>query len=151
MKKKRQNAILDIINSKAVYTQDELLNLLVNKGFDTTQTTVSRDIKELGVEKVLSPDGRKKYAIKKTGSASPSSYMQVMASCIVSIDSAENIIVVKTASGMAMAVGAAIDAMNISGIVGCIAGDDTLFLAIKHNSMVDKIIGELKNATKYAY
>ena len=151
MKRKRQNAILQIINDNAVYTQEELLDLLVKQGFAATQATVSRDIKELAISKVTSAGGKKKYAAAQKNNAADDSYRQVLATCIVSIDSAENIIVVKTVPGMAMAVGAAIDTMNIHGIVGCIAGDDTLFLAIRHGSMVDKIMGDLKNVTKHAH
>lgn len=151
MKRKRQNAILQIINDNAVYTQEELLDLLVKQGFAATQATVSRDIKELAISKVTSAGGKKKYAAAQKNNVADDSYRQVLATCIVSIDSAENIIVVKTVPGMAMAVGAAIDTMNIHGIVGCIAGDDTLFLAIRHGSMVDKIMGDLKNVTKHAH
>lgn len=151
MKQKRQNAILQIIKNNAVYTQEELLDLLNKQGFFATQATVSRDIRELAISKVKVPGGKKKYTATITNNAAPDSYRQVLASCIVSIDSAENIIVVKTVPGMAMAVGAAIDTMNIESIVGCIAGDDTLFLAIKHSSMVDKIMGDLKNVTKHAH
>lgn len=151
MKQKRQNAILHIINSKAVFTQEELLELLNKQGFNTTQATVSRDIKELDIKKVAYSGSRKKYATSRSANVVSDSYIKVLATSVISIDSAENIVVIKTVPGMAMAVAAAIDAMSIEGIVGCIAGDDTLFIAIKHSSMVDRIIGEIKDATKHAY
>lgn len=151
MKQKRQNTILNIINKRAVETQEELLKLLMEQGFNTTQATISRDIKELNIRKASYDGNKKKYVAFKKNNEKSDSYIQVMTSCVISIDSAENIIVIKTVPGMAMAVGAAIDTMNIDGIVGCIAGDDTLFLAIKYSSMVVKIMGEIKNATKYAH
>lgn len=151
MKQKRQKAILNIINTNAVETQEELLARLIQQGFNTTQATVSRDIRELSIAKVIYEGNKRRYVAGKKVSEKNDSYIQVMSSCIVSIDSAENIIVIKTVPGMAMAVGAAIDSMNIEGIVGCIAGDDTLFLAIRHSSMVVKIMGEIKNVTKHAY
>lgn len=151
MKTQRQRAIVKIINENIVETQEDLLALLKEGGYDTTQATISRDIRELAITKVACEGGRKKYAVGFRENEKNDSYRQVLSSCISSVDSAENIIVVKTVSGMAMAVGAAIDAMNIDGIVGCIAGDDTLFLAIRHRNMVDRIIGDLRNVTKHAY
>ncbi|MGN0436723.1 MAG: arginine repressor [Wujia sp.] len=151
MKKQRQKAIVKIINENIVETQEELLALLRASGFDATQATISRDIRELAITKVNYDGSRKRYAVGFQDNEKTDSYRQVLSSCISSVDSAENIIVVKTVSGMAMAVGAALDAMNIDGIVGCIAGDDTLFLAIRHRSMVDRIIGDIRNVTKHAY
>lgn len=152
MKQKRQNAIIDIISSKNIETQDELLECLREQGFDTTQATVSRDIRELKVEKISYNGNKHKYIVRTADvNGTDESYRRVLGSCIISMDYAENIIVVKTVSGMAMAVGAAIDSMKIEEIMGCIAGDDTLFLAIKHSSHADKIIGDIKNVTKYAY
>ncbi len=152
MKRRRQNAIIKLIKDNNIETQEELTKLLCESGFNTTQATVSRDIKELKLTKITYDGNRHKYVISDGNDAvNLGSYQQVLTSSIVSIDHAENIIVVKTVSGMAMAVGAAIDNINIQGILGCIAGDDTLFLAIKHSSMAGQIIGEIKNVAKYAY
>lgn len=153
MKHIRQQAIVELIQEQAIETQDELLALLEKRGVHTTQATISRDIRELNVRKITYDGNKHKYIIG-TGHAedAPSgSYTQVLKNSILSLEAAENIIVVKTVSGMAMAAGAAIDSLAIDGIVGCIAGDDTLFLAIKSRNLADKIIGEIKHVAKYAY
>lgn len=152
MKRERKAAIIRIISENNVETQDELLFKLKEEGFDTTQATISRDIKELGVTKITYDGNKHKYIVGSPQDlVNRESYQQVMGSWIRSIDSAENIIVVKTVAGMAMAVGAAIDNQEIEGVMGCIAGDDTVFLAIKSSNLSDKIIGEIKNVAKYAY
>ena len=147
MKEKRQNLIIRLIKEQNVETQEELLLLLEKEGFNTTQATISRDIRELNL--------KKKYAVKERGDnnelSGEVSYYQTLKNCIVSMDYAENIIVVKTVSGMAMAVGASVDRLNISGILGCIAGDDTLFLAIKDKTQAERIIGEINDVIKYTY
>lgn len=152
MKQSRQQRIVQLINENAIETQDELLSMLEAEGVRTTQATVSRDIRELNVKKVTYDGNKHKYVV---GTGSPAdasgSYTHVLERCIVSMEAAENIIVVKTVAGMAMAVGAALDSLEIEGIVGCIAGDDTLFLAIKNSTFADKIIGEIKHVAKYAY
>lgn len=143
-KRERQHALLDLITEYDIDTQEELTSRLNALGFQATQATISRDIKELQLEKV-SHGGKHKYivgSIRET--EGHTSYQQVLSSCIVSMDYAQNIIVVKTVAGMAMAVGAAIDNLNVDGIMGCIAGDDTLFLAIKSNELAEKIIGDIK-------
>ncbi len=152
MKQTRQQVLIQIINEYAVETQDELLALLSEKGFHTTQATISRDIRELNIRKVTYDGNKHKYIVDSGGvPGKTGSYTHVLESCIISMETAENIIVVKTVSGMAMAVGAALDKLDIEGIVGCIAGDDTLFLAVKSKDMTDTIIGEIKYVTKYAY
>lgn len=153
-KRERQQALIDIINSQDVETQEELLDILTSQGFSCTQATISRDIKELNITKISyttnsSGDNRSeqrhKYTIaNETKPIHHESYKQVLGNCIVSTDYAENIIVIKTVSGMAMAVGAAIDQLDIDGIMGCIAGDDTLFLAIKNPENAKEIIGSIK-------
>ncbi|MBQ9610263.1 MAG: arginine repressor [Lachnospiraceae bacterium] len=155
MKEKRQNLIIRLINENDIETQEELLFLLEKEGFNTTQATISRDIRELNLKKVSYDKGKKKYAVKErkdnNGLTEEVSYYQTLKNCIISMDFAENIIVIKTVSGMAMAVGASVDRLNISGILGCIAGDDTLFLAIKDKTHAEKIIGEINDVIKYTY
>lgn len=152
MKQSRQQKIVQLINENAIETQDELLSLLRAEGVRTTQATVSRDIRELNVKKVTYDGNRHKYVVGAGDStAAAESYTHVLGNCIVSMEAAENIIVVKTAAGMAMAVGAALDSMDIDGMLGCIAGDDTLFLAIKNSTYADRIIGEIKHVAKYTY
>jgi transcriptional regulator of arginine metabolism len=142
MKNKRQEAIISIISEQAVETQEELAALLNERGFNTTQATISRDIRELKLTKISYDGNRHRYVAENTKENSDS-YRHVMMNGIVSMDHSENIIVIKTVSGMAMAVGAAIDALCIDGIMGCIAGDDTLFLAIKKKERAAGIMSEI--------
>jgi transcriptional regulator of arginine metabolism len=142
MKNKRQETIISIINERAVETQEELTRLLRDKGFNTTQATISRDIKELKLTKISYDGNRHRYVAGNTKESSDS-YRHAMINGIVSMDYSENIIVIKTVSGMAMAVGAAIDALKIDGIMGCIAGDDTLFLAIKKREQAAGIMNKI--------
>lgn len=144
-KQKRQHALLELISEYEIDTQEELTRRLQSLGFETTQATVSRDIRELKLEKISYDGGKHRYAASEEPDiGTHASYQHVMTNCILSIEAAQNIIVVKTVSGMAMAVGAAIDNLEIDGIMGCIAGDDTLFLAIKDEQQAEHIIGEIK-------
>ncbi len=147
MKRERQQALLAIINEKAVETQDELIEALKNRGFLVAQATVSRDIRELKLVKVRGEDGKQKY-VREVPEAEEksSSYRHMFSASIRSMESAENLIVIKTAPGMAMAVGAGIDALSIEGVLGCIAGDDTIFLAIANRKLAEQIMGEIRHA-----
>lgn len=146
MKNSRQAAILSIINSRAVETQEELALLLNERGFNTTQATISRDIRELKLTKISYDGNRHKYVAGDIEAReNRDSYKHLLSTGILSVDYSENIIVIKTVSGMAMAVGAAIDSLTIDGIMGCIAGDDTLFLAIKHKEQADNIIDKIRS------
>ena len=132
MKTVRQMAILDIIAKQDVETQEELAGRLRDEGFAVTQATVSRDIRELKLTKVPTAGGKQKYAIlKQDDGHMGDKYIRVLRDGFVTIDMAQNILVMKTVSGMAMAVAAALDAMKFKEIVGCIAGDDTIFLAVR--------------------
>lgn len=145
MKRSRQDAIVNLINNNSIETQEELLSLLEKNGFNTTQATVSRDIKELNVTKITYDGNKHKYVVGKVSEAAGvKSYKHLLGSCIISMDYAENIVVVKTVSGMAMAVAAAIDGLAIEDIVGSIAGDDTIFLAIRRSNLAEKVIGDIK-------
>jgi transcriptional regulator of arginine metabolism len=113
-------------------TQEELADKLREEGFQITQATVSRDIRDLKLTKVATDDGRQKYVVlKATENALKEKYIRIMKDGFVSMDMAMNILVVKTVSGMAMAVAAAIDEMQWHEVVGCIAGDDTVMCAIR--------------------
>ncbi len=147
MKKTRQRKILEIIRKNDVETQEELAKLLQAEGITVTQATVSRDIREMKLTKVATADGRQKYSVMTGKSVDVlSKYQKVLATGIVSMDTAENIIVVKTVSGMAMAVAAALDNMEIPGLMGCIAGDDTIFCAAKNSRMAPEIIENIRKA-----
>ncbi len=132
MKKVRHRAIVDIINKYDVETQEELAGYLKAEGYIVTQATVSRDIRELKLSKVPVGGGRQKYVVlRQDNSHLEDKFTRVLKDGFVSMDMAQNILVVKTVSGMAMAVAAAIDAMKLHEVVGCIAGDDTIMVAVR--------------------
>lgn len=132
MKVSRHAKIIELISQKDIETQEELAEYLKNAGFKVTQATISRDIRDLKLTKV-SVDGRmQKYVILKPDEDGMSEkYIRVLKDGYVSMDMAQNILVIKTISGMAMAVAAAVDAMKWKEVVGCIAGDDTIMCAIR--------------------
>lgn len=132
MKTNRQSKIIEIIQKNEVETQDELSALLEKDGFRVTQATVSRDIRELKLTKIPTAGGRQKYAVITDAPENLSpKYERVLIEGFLSMDMAQNILVIKTVSGMASAVCAAIDAMKMREIVGSIAGDDTIMCAIR--------------------
>lgn len=132
MKVGRQSKIIELITKHDVETQEELAQLLVEAGYNVTQATISRDIRELKLTKMSTDGGRQKYiALTSQESGLTEKYARVLRDGFVSMDKAQNILVIKTVSGMAMAVAAALDAMHIDGIVGCIAGDDTIMCAVR--------------------
>ena len=132
MKSKRQAKILEIIEDQNIETQEELTALLLQAGFKVTQATVSRDIKELQIIKIADDKGGYKYAsafTDKTGVKAR--YTRIIIETVISADYANNLVVVKTFSGMAQAAGAAIDAMELEETLGSIAGDDTIMCAVR--------------------
>ena len=132
MKKTRHRKIVEIIEKRDVETQEELAGYLKEAGFAVTQATVSRDIRELKLSKVPTGGGKQKYVIlKQDDSHMGDKYIRVLRDGFISMDMAQNILVIKTVSGMAMAVAAALDAMHLHEIVGCIAGDDTIMGAVR--------------------
>lgn len=144
MKKVRHQQIVDIINKYDVETQEELARYLKDAGFVVTQATVSRDIRELKLSKVPAGNGKQKYIVLKQDDAHMEDrFIRVLRDGFVSMDMAQNILVVRTVSGMAMAVAAAIDALHFKEVVGCIAGDDTIMIAVRTTEdtrmLMDKI------------
>lgn len=132
MRKGRQAEIIKIIERQDVETQQELARLLIDAGFDVTQATVSRDIKALKLSKVPTGNGHQKYVLLRNDEKHLSAkYVNVLKEGFVSMDMAQNILVIKTVSGMAMAVAAAVDNLKYPEIVGSIAGDDTIMVAIR--------------------
>ena len=132
MKKIRHAKIIEMIQKHDVETQEELAKYLRDAGFAATQATVSRDIRELNLSKIPLRNGRQKYIIlKQEDGHLGDRYIRVLRDGFSSMDMAQNILVIKTVSGMAMAVAAALDAMRFTEIVGCIAGDDTIFVAVR--------------------
>lgn len=144
MKKTRHRQIVDIIDKYDVETQEELAKYLKDAGFDVTQATVSRDIRELKLTKVSIGNGRQRYVVfRQEDSHMEDKFIRVLKDGFVSMDMAQNILVVKTVAGMAMAVAAAIDALKFQEVVGCIAGDDTIMVAVRTiedtRALMDKI------------
>ena len=132
MKKSRHKAIREIIEEFEIETQEELAGKLKEEGFSVTQATVSRDIRDMKLSKVPVGDGRQKYTILvHQDSYLSDKYIRVLKDGFISMDMAQNILVLKTVSGMAMAVAAAVDAMHLKEIVGSIAGDDTIMMAVR--------------------
>lgn len=133
MKSARHDKIIDLISSQIIETQDDLCNKLREAGYNVTQATVSRDIRELKLTKVVGPDGRQAYASyqKKVTTDDNLRHKRVFKDAVMKIDVAMNILVIKANVGMAPAVGAVIDSMDIPGMVGCIAGDDTIMCAMR--------------------
>lgn len=147
MKTKRHNEILELIKSREIGTQEELLDLLKNKGYDVTQATISRDIRELNLTKVNN-GSRQKYAVIVKDEEFSDKYVRVLKEGFVSMLSSGNLIVLKTVVGMAMAVATAIDALEMPEIIGCIAGDDTIFIAVSENNSTMDVMNKLKKLTK---
>ena len=140
MKTKRQRKIIELITNYDIETQEELAAKLVENGFNVTQATISRDIRELNLTKIATKGGKQKYAVQSSSDiVSNSKYMRVLNDGIITMDTAGNILVVKTVSGMAMAVAAALDAMQIKEILCCIAGDDTIMCVVKHAEETDRV------------
>ena len=144
MKRQRHEVVVDLINKYDIETQEELAAYLKEEGLEGTQATVSRDIRELKLSKIATGNGKQKYIIlKNDDSHLGDKYIRVLRDGFVSMNMAQNILVIKTVQGMAMAVAAALDAMKFPEIVGCIAGDDTIMAAIKSTDetmiVMDKI------------
>lgn len=132
MKVSRHAKIVELIGKYHIETQEELAEHLNMEGFHVTQATVSRDIRDLKLTKVPTEDGRQKYSVLKVmENELREKYFRIMKDGFVSMDMAQNILVIKTVSGMAMAVAAAIDEMHWQEVVGCIGGDDTILCAIR--------------------
>ena len=131
MKKKRHDMILEIIEKNEIETQGELAQMLRSSGFTVTQATVSRDIREMGLVKDAAADGKQKYEAARQVNEEQDRFIRVLRDSVQSIDQAQNLLVIKTGSGMAMAAAAALDHLNVPEVVGSIAGDDTIMAAVR--------------------
>lgn len=148
MKNKRQEKIIEIIENQVVETQEALQEKLRECGFDVTQATVSRDIKELRLTKVSARGNRYKYAVLDSDDPKQAAkFVFIMKETILSVQCAQNMLVIKTFSGMAQAAAAALDALLGAEIIGSIAGDDTVFAVTADNdeaqTLRQKILSEL--------
>ena len=145
MKVNRHAKIVELVNKYHIETQEELADRLNQEGYKVTQATVSRDIRNLKLTKVQTEVGRQKYAVlQQSENKLTEKYNRILRDGFVSMDSAQNILVIKTVSGMAMAVAAAIDDMNWHEVVGCIAGDDTIMCAIRTIEDVELVMEKFR-------
>lgn len=131
MKLERHSKIVELIGKYEIETQEELAEYLNREGYNVTQATVSRDIRELKLSKIQIEGGRQKYAVFHPQTAFNDKYIRILHDSYLSMDMAQNILVIKTVAGMAMAVGAALDSLHFPELVGCIAGDDTVMCAVR--------------------
>ncbi len=147
MKSQRQAKILEIISTKNVETQEQLLEALQQEGFRGTQATISRDIKELRIIKELTSFGTYRYStsVSEIDSSFTARLNTIFRECVVNFDYAQNIIVIRTLPGLASAAGSAIDAMNMSTVVGTLAGDDTVMVVMRDNNAAALFCGEIKS------
>lgn len=147
MKSQRQAKILEIISTKNVETQEQLLSELQQEGFRGTQATISRDIKELRIVKELTSLGTYRYTTSSSevNGTFSSRLNTIFKECVVSFDYAQNIVVIRTLPGLASAAGSAIDAMNLSVIVGSLAGDDTVIVIMRDTNAAAAFCGEIKS------
>lgn len=151
MKSQRQAKIIEIISTKNVETQEQLLEALQQEGFRGTQATISRDIKELRIVKELTSFGTYRYAAAATNEMEGSfagRLNTIFRECVVKVDYAQNIVVLHTLPALASAAGSAIDAMSLSTVVGTLAGDDTLIVIMRDNNSAAAFYGEIKNLLK---
>ena len=144
MKIERQTKILELIKENDIETQSELLEKLNAEGFSATQATVSRDIKELRLVKVPSSNGAYKYASENVSEDESQSHSYLFSTAVTNIDYAHALVVIKTKVGMAQAVCAALDSTNRAGIIGTIAGDDTIFVATRSDSASSGLVSDRK-------
>ncbi|MDD7664501.1 MAG: arginine repressor [Lachnospiraceae bacterium] len=145
MKNKRQQKILELIVRYEIGTQEELMQKLREVGFDVTQATVSRDIREMKLTKIETHGKLHYVALRESDEDVKEKYERVFRDGFIAMDNAVNILVIKTVSGMAMAVAAALDSMHFNEIVGTIAGDDTIMCAVRSIDDVVNLMGKLRN------
>lgn len=147
MKSKRQAKIMEIISTTNVETQEQLLQELQEAGFTSTQATISRDIKELRIVKELTSFGTYRYttAARDVPNTFSGRLNTIFRECVTNFDYAQNIIVIHTLPGLANAAGAAVDAMNMSVVLGTLAGDDTVIIIMRDNNSAAAFCGEIKS------
>lgn len=149
MKRERREKIIELIGKYPIETQEELAEKLEEAGFPVTQATISRDIRELKLTKVSVDGVHQKYThLQEKETDLSYKYIRVLQDGYLSMDPAENILVIKTLSGMAMAVAASLDNLEVPGIVGCIAGDDTVMCAIRSVGEVPQVMERIGKLLK---
>lgn len=142
----RQLQLIEIINKNEIETQEALAEALRNEGYLVTQATVSRDIKDLGLIKVMTPNKTYKYAQPaSTEQKSSGKMLNLFRECVISIDYAGHLIVIKTVSGGANSAATLVDKLNFPEVMGCVAGDDTILVVIKDQQKIVPIVEKLKS------
>lgn len=141
MRHSRQNKLLELIADHEISTQDELVQMLENAGYKVTQATISRDIKELNIIKVLSPTGKYKYSVSPSNAGVVNNrFLKIFKETILSMQSSGNLILVKTLSGCGNAAAEAIDSLGIDHMLGCVAGDNTILIVTESEEYTQDII-----------
>ncbi len=149
MKRIRQEKMLELISKYEIDTQDELIDRLRESGFEVTQATVSRDIRELKISKMTTGKGTYRYVLPKhTAPDYNMKFNTALINALISIDYACNIIVLKTHAGLANALAVGIDAMHLEDVLGCVAGDDTIVLVSRSEDSARQITNHLREMTK---
>lgn len=146
MKAQRQAKIVEIISNANVETQEQLLQALTDQGLSSTQATISRDIKELRIVKELTSLGTYRYCVpeKDAPPALSDRLNNIFRECVISVDYAENLVVIHTLPGMANAAGSALDAMRSGAVLGTLAGDDTVVVVMREGHAAAAFSGEIK-------
>lgn len=147
MKLERHSKIVELIGKYQVGTQEELAEYLNKEGYNVTQATVSRDIRELRLSKVPAENGKQRYVVLQSQENFNDKYIRILKDGFMSMDMAQNILVIKTVSGMAMAVAAALDELHFHEIVGCVAGDNTIMCAVRSVDDTIIVMDKLKKLT----
>lgn len=147
MKSQRQAKIMEIISTRNVETQEQLLEALQKEGFRGTQATISRDIKELRIVKELTNLGTYRYTpgANELDGGFTTKLNTIFRECVVGLDYAQNIIVIRTLPGLASAAGSALDSMNLASVVGTLAGDDTVMVVMRDNNAAAAFCGEIRS------
>ncbi len=149
MKRIRQEKMLELISKYEIDTQDELIERLRESGFEVTQATVSRDIRELNISKMTTGKGTYRYVLpKQTAPASNMKFNSALIDALISVDYACNIVVLKTHAGLANAVAVGLDSMHLENILGCVAGDDTIMLVSRSEESAKLISDRFQGMVK---
>ena len=144
MKTRRQARILELIRENEIETQSDLLRMLKDDGFNVTQATVSRDIKEMRLIKLLDSNGSYKYSSETAGNEEHQSHSYLFSTDVISVEHTHSLVVIKTQTGMAQAVCAALDSTERAGVLGSIAGDDTIFVATRADAVSASLVADIK-------
>ncbi len=139
MKNERQENIVEMVGKYTIETQEELISLLAQLGYDVTQATVSRDIRDLKISKILTPRGTYKYVLPKKPEGSNVRFKSALSESITKIDWAMNQIIIKTYPGMAQAIAAAIDGIEDESVLGCVAGDDAIIVVTRDIESAERV------------